>query len=198
LTEDFDEAVDEAFFRRKIAEAVNLRRNTLNLDAVTDAWRVVHSEGDGLSGLVVDRYGDLLVQRQLAAQLEGRTPLDADALGQLLTELEAPIRQGLQISREDQRHWQQVWFEQNPQPEWQGLFLRWLRPQDRLGLVHVEDLAMDLAAECPAGSEPADPLLLRVLQPGLELPEWSLLATVSALFLWGFSAREPDPDPPAG
>jgi len=40
--------------------------------------------------------------------------------------------------------------------------------------------------------------VLRVLQPGLELPEWSLLATVSALFLWGFSAREPDPDPPAG
>ena len=61
LTEDFDEAVDEAFFRRKIAEAVDLRRALLKLDSVTDAWRVVHSEGDGLSGLVVDRYGDLLV-----------------------------------------------------------------------------------------------------------------------------------------
>ena len=31
------------------------------LDDTPDAWRVVHSEGDGLSGLVVDRYGDLLV-----------------------------------------------------------------------------------------------------------------------------------------
>lgn len=61
LTEDFDEAVDEAYFARKIAEAVALRREVLNLDAVSDAWRVVHSEGDGLSGLVVDRYGDLLV-----------------------------------------------------------------------------------------------------------------------------------------
>ncbi len=61
LTEDFDEAVDEAYFTRKIAEAVALRRETLGLDAVSDAWRVVHSEGDGLSGLVVDRYGDLLV-----------------------------------------------------------------------------------------------------------------------------------------
>lgn len=61
LTEDFEEAVDEAYFSRKIAEAVALRRETLNLDAVSDAWRVVHSEGDGLSGLVVDRYGDLLV-----------------------------------------------------------------------------------------------------------------------------------------
>lgn len=61
LTEDPDEAIDEAFFVRKIADAVSLRRDLLKLDAVSDAWRVVHSEGDGLSGLVVDRYGDLLV-----------------------------------------------------------------------------------------------------------------------------------------
>lgn len=61
LTEDPDEAVDEAFFRRKISAAVALRRELLQLDDVSDAWRVVHAEGDGLSGLVVDRYGDLLV-----------------------------------------------------------------------------------------------------------------------------------------
>ena len=61
LTEDFEEAVDEDFFHRRIAEAVSLRREVLKLDSVSDGWRVVHSEGDGLSGLVVDRYGDLLV-----------------------------------------------------------------------------------------------------------------------------------------
>ncbi len=61
LTEDSDEAVDEAFFARKIREAVGLRRDLLRLDEVSDAWRVLHSEGDGVSGLVIDRYGDLLV-----------------------------------------------------------------------------------------------------------------------------------------
>ena len=61
LTENFDEAVDEAFFARKIHDAVLLRRDILKLDDVSDAWRVVHSEGDGISGLVIDRYGDLLV-----------------------------------------------------------------------------------------------------------------------------------------
>lgn len=61
LTEDFDEAVDQAFFTRKVKEAVAMRRELLKLDEVSDAWRVIHSEGDGLSGLVVDRYGDLLV-----------------------------------------------------------------------------------------------------------------------------------------
>ncbi|TBR10153.1 MAG: class I SAM-dependent rRNA methyltransferase [Lysobacter sp.] len=61
LETDPDVAVDEHWFARKIAAAVSLRRDFLKLDAVGDAWRVVHSEGDGLSGLVVDRYADLLV-----------------------------------------------------------------------------------------------------------------------------------------
>ena len=45
-------AVDQAWFAEKIAQAVSLRREVLKLDEISDAWRVVHSEGDGLSGLV--------------------------------------------------------------------------------------------------------------------------------------------------
>ena len=61
LETDPDVPVDAGWFSRKIADAVALRRDVLGLDAITDAWRVVHSEGDGISGLVVDRYADLLV-----------------------------------------------------------------------------------------------------------------------------------------
>ncbi len=62
LETDQNVPVDAGWFSRKIAQAVSLRREVLKLDAVSDAWRVVHSEGDGLSGLVVDRYGDLVVE----------------------------------------------------------------------------------------------------------------------------------------
>jgi 23S rRNA (cytosine1962-C5)-methyltransferase len=48
------------FWRERIARAVSLRRDVLGLDATTTAYRAVHSEGDGLSGLVVDRYDDVL------------------------------------------------------------------------------------------------------------------------------------------
>src|SRR5262245_46511694 len=48
------------FLDGRLSRAVELRRNVLRLDAVTDAYRVVHAEADGLSGLVVDRYGDVL------------------------------------------------------------------------------------------------------------------------------------------
>ena len=61
LERDPDVAVDAAWFVRKIGEAIRLRREILRLDDVSNAWRVVHSEGDGISGLVVDRYDDLLV-----------------------------------------------------------------------------------------------------------------------------------------
>ncbi|HKE48915.1 MAG TPA: class I SAM-dependent rRNA methyltransferase, partial [Rhodanobacteraceae bacterium] len=67
LTADPGESIDEAFFARKIAEAVSLRRDVLKLDAVTDAYRLIHSEGDGLSGLVVDRFADTLVIEYFSA-----------------------------------------------------------------------------------------------------------------------------------
>jgi len=51
----------EKFFAEKIAQAVEFRRQTLRLDESTEAYRVVHDQGDGLPGLVVDRYGDYLV-----------------------------------------------------------------------------------------------------------------------------------------
>jgi 23S rRNA (cytosine1962-C5)-methyltransferase len=74
--------VDAGWFARKIADAVSLRRDVLKLDEVSDAWRVVHSEGDGLSGLVVDRYGDLLVVEFFSAGMFRHREWIYDALKQ--------------------------------------------------------------------------------------------------------------------
>ena len=67
LTADPSEAIDEPFFATRINRAVALRRDWLGLDAVTNAYRLVHSEGDGLSGLVVDRFGGTIVLEYFAA-----------------------------------------------------------------------------------------------------------------------------------
>jgi exoribonuclease-2 len=90
--------------------------------------------------------------------------MPAEELQPLLEQFDGAVREGIAISREDNRHWQQVWFEQHRGGQWRGEFLRWLRPQDRLGLLRVEELAMDLAAECPPKLEPGDALLVRVQQ----------------------------------
>jgi 23S rRNA (cytosine1962-C5)-methyltransferase len=67
LTENAGEQIDANFIAEKIADAVKLRRVIYKLDDVTDAYRVIHAEGDGLSGLIVDRFGDVLVVAFYAA-----------------------------------------------------------------------------------------------------------------------------------
>ncbi|AMV38022.1 class I SAM-dependent rRNA methyltransferase [Planctomyces sp. SH-PL62] len=56
-----DAPLDAAFWRSRLESAVGLRRDVLKLDAEDAAYRLVFSEGDGLSGLTVDRYGRRLV-----------------------------------------------------------------------------------------------------------------------------------------
>jgi 23S rRNA (cytosine1962-C5)-methyltransferase len=51
--------LDDAFWRGRIQAALDLR-SRLGYDAPQAAARLVYSEGDGLSGLIVDRYADYL------------------------------------------------------------------------------------------------------------------------------------------
>jgi exoribonuclease-2 len=127
----------------------------------------------------IRRYGDLVVQRQIGACLAGQPVLSESELGELLEQFDGAVRQGIGIAREDQRHWQQVWFEAHRSGQWRARFLRWLRPQDRLGLVRIDSLAMDLAAECPQKASPGDDLLLRVLQVDSLRDQLRLVASAS-------------------
>jgi 23S rRNA (cytosine1962-C5)-methyltransferase len=63
----------------RIAAAV-ARRAGDPLVGDTDAVRLVNAEGDGLPGLVVDRYADLVVARLATAGMDARRALVADAL----------------------------------------------------------------------------------------------------------------------
>jgi 23S rRNA (cytosine1962-C5)-methyltransferase len=67
LTNDPANEIDTEFFARRIGQAVDLRRRWLQLDSVTDSYRLVNSEGDALSGLVVDRFADTIVLEFFAA-----------------------------------------------------------------------------------------------------------------------------------
>jgi 23S rRNA (cytosine1962-C5)-methyltransferase len=75
----FDEAerIDRAFFERRIAAALALRRR---LAVPSDGVRLVHGEADGLPGLIVDRYGDTLVAQFLSAGTERWKDTLADVL----------------------------------------------------------------------------------------------------------------------
>lgn len=55
-----EDAPGEELFETLLNRALDLRTGQMALDDTTDAYRVIHSDGDGLSGLVVDRFGDTL------------------------------------------------------------------------------------------------------------------------------------------
>lgn len=63
LSFDPAEAIDAEFFRSRLGQALELRRALGLPNAETDAFRLVHGEGDFLPGLVVDVYGDTAVMQ---------------------------------------------------------------------------------------------------------------------------------------
>ena len=76
------EAIDAAFFRRRLARAVESRRRLTLLEA-HGACRLVFSESDGLPGLIVDRYGEYLVCQFLSAGAEAWRATIVELLGEL-------------------------------------------------------------------------------------------------------------------
>lgn len=67
------ERIDRAFFRARLERALALRSQVLGLpDTQTSGYRLVHAEGDGLSGLIVDMYGDTAVVQLLTAGMKRR------------------------------------------------------------------------------------------------------------------------------
>ena len=55
-----EELPNDNFWDELLDRAISLRTDTLGLDAVTNSYRVLHAEADGVPGVVVDRYGDVL------------------------------------------------------------------------------------------------------------------------------------------
>ena len=68
-----DENIGEDFFRRRLQKAIAARQ-------MNNAMRLVHAESDGLPGLVVDRYNELLVVQYLSSGPERWRETLADLL----------------------------------------------------------------------------------------------------------------------
>ncbi len=75
----FEEAerIDAAFFERRLRAALAARAR---MPIASDGVRLVHGEADGLPGLIVDRYGDVLSAQFLSAGTDRWKPVIADLL----------------------------------------------------------------------------------------------------------------------
>lgn len=73
--------LDRDFFVRRISQAIALRERLLPGE---DMMRLVWSESDGLPGLIIDRYVDVLVVQTLTIAMHQRLGLIRDILGDLM------------------------------------------------------------------------------------------------------------------
>jgi 23S rRNA (cytosine1962-C5)-methyltransferase len=104
------ELLDDAFWRRRLEAAIGFRRQ-LGYDDPQGAARLIFSEGDGLSGLVVDRYADYLAIQVTALAMAVRLPQIVPMLVELTQPRGIVLRTERGISRiegidlRDGPHW---------------------------------------------------------------------------------------------
>ncbi len=97
-TWDPSEELDDAFWRRRLEAAVQFRAQLGFADS-QGATRLIFSEGDGLSGLIVDRYADYLAVQVTAQAMAVRLPQIAAMLVELFTPRGIMLRTERGVSR---------------------------------------------------------------------------------------------------
>lgn len=85
LTREAAEEIDAAFWRRRVARALALRRELLR---DTTGYRMVHGESDGLPGVVADRYDRFAVLKLYSAGLTPHRGAIVEALRAVAADLE--------------------------------------------------------------------------------------------------------------
>jgi len=81
LDRDAGRAINKRFFARRLERALKLRERLYD----APYYRLVHAEADGLPGLIVDRFGAVLVVQANAAGIDRLTPILLEALRGLLS-----------------------------------------------------------------------------------------------------------------
>lgn len=90
LTDNANETFSDAFFERRVKYALEYRRTTMGADF--NACRLIFGEADGLPGVTVDRFEDVLVTQILSYGMEVRKDILYRALVTQLAELGVGIR----------------------------------------------------------------------------------------------------------
>ncbi|NJN16667.1 MAG: class I SAM-dependent rRNA methyltransferase [Oscillochloris sp.] len=93
-------APDAEWIAERVWEAWEGRAPLRDNLPATSAYRWIYGEGDGLPGLVVDRYGDYALIQTYAESLDGLVPMVASALRRCDPELRGVLTRGSLAERD--------------------------------------------------------------------------------------------------
>ncbi|GAB6043135.1 ribonuclease catalytic domain-containing protein [Endothiovibrio diazotrophicus] len=93
----------------------------------------------------IRRYADLLTHFQLKAHLRGEPlPFDAKILEGLIMTSGETARAAMQVERQSKRYWALEYLKRHQEERLKARLVRWLRPDTGLGLILLEDLALEM------------------------------------------------------
>jgi exoribonuclease-2 len=93
----------------------------------------------------IRRYTDLLAHFQLKAHLRGhQLPFAKEQLQEILYSVGTSAYEATLVERQTNRYWGLEYLRRNAESVWQALVLRWLREDEGLGIILIEDLGLEL------------------------------------------------------
>lgn len=110
-----------------------VRHASLGLDAYTQVTSPIR------------RYTDLLTHFQLKAHLRGESlPFAREEMQAILYSVATSAQEATLVERQTNRYWGLEYLRRHADQVWKVLVLRWLREDDNLGLILLEDLGLEL------------------------------------------------------
>ena len=93
----------------------------------------------------IRRYTDLLSHFQIKAHLKGEElPFSREELQEIVYSVSSSSYEATLVERQTNRYWGLEYLRRNTDCVWDVLVLRWLREDENLGLILIEDLGMEL------------------------------------------------------
>jgi exoribonuclease-2 len=93
----------------------------------------------------IRRYTDLLTHFQLKAHLRGdKLPFNRDRMQEILYSVASSAQEATSVERQTNRYWSLEFLRRQGDQVWQALVLRWLREEENLGLILLEELGLEL------------------------------------------------------
>ncbi|BAQ63072.1 exoribonuclease II [Geminocystis sp. NIES-3708] len=92
----------------------------------------------------IRRYTDLLAHFQIKAHLRGdELPFHRDKMQEIIFEVMSTSSEAVLVERQTNRYWSLQYLQKHSNEIWHGLVLRWLREDDNLALILLEDLGLE-------------------------------------------------------
>jgi len=93
----------------------------------------------------IRRYTDVLVHFQIKAHLRGiALPFSSEQMQQVLFGVTLVVQEAVSVERQTNRYWGLEYLRRHSDEIWQVLVLRWLREDENLGLILLEELGLEL------------------------------------------------------